>query len=76
MGDSKFSNFDNMSLQGIDEDSELIPLLTPEDEEQMNSEVLPETLPILPLRNTVLFPGVVMIFLQALLSATWLRRFP
>ena len=60
MEDSKFSNFDNMSLQGIDQDSELIPLLTPEDEEQMNSETLPETLPILPLRNTVLFPGVVI----------------
>lgn len=60
MGDSNFSNFDNMSLQGIDEDSELIPLLTTEDEEQMNNEALPETLPILPLRNTVLFPGVVI----------------
>jgi Ca-activated chloride channel family protein len=24
----------------------------------------------------LLFPGVVLIFLQALLSATWLRRFP
>ena len=60
MGDKKFSNFDNMSLQGIDQDAELIPLLTPEDEEQMNSETLPETLPILPLRNTVLFPGVVI----------------
>jgi len=60
MGDSKFSNFDNMSLHNIDEESELIPLLTPEDEEQMNNEQLPETLPILPLRNTVLFPGVVI----------------
>ncbi|QLG46458.1 endopeptidase La [Costertonia aggregata] len=60
MGNSKFENFDNMSLQGIDEDSELIPLLTPEDEEEMNNEGLPETLPILPLRNTVLFPGVVI----------------
>jgi ATP-dependent Lon protease len=60
MGDSKFSNFDNMSLQGIDQDAELIPLLTPEDEEEMNNERLPETLPILPLRNTVLFPGVVI----------------
>ena len=49
-----------MSLQGIDQDSELILLLTPEDEEQMNGEALPETLPILPLRNTVLFPGVVI----------------
>ena len=60
MGDSKFTNFDNMSLHSIEEDAELIPLLTPEDEEQMNNEGLPETLPILPLRNTVLFPGVVI----------------
>ncbi len=60
MGNSKFSNFDNMSLHSIDQDAELIPLLTPEDEEEMNNEILPETLPILPLRNTVLFPGVVI----------------
>ncbi len=60
MGDAKFSSFDNLSLQGIDEDAELIPLMSLEDEEEMNSEELPETLPILPLRNTVLFPGVVI----------------
>ncbi len=60
MEDTKFIRFDNMSLQDINEESELIPLLTPEDEEEMNNEVLPETLPILPLRNTVLFPGVVI----------------
>ena len=60
MGDSNFSDFDNMSLQAIDEDAELIPLLSPEDEEEMANEKLPETLPILPLRNTVLFPGVVI----------------
>ncbi len=60
MGDSKFSNFDNMSLQAIDEDAELIPLMSLEDEEEMNNENLPDTLPILPLRNTVLFPGVVI----------------
>ncbi|MBT8280729.1 MAG: endopeptidase La [Muriicola sp.] len=60
MGDAKFIQFDNMSLQDINDESELIPLLTPEDEEEMRNEVLPETLPILPLRNTVLFPGVVI----------------
>lgn len=60
MKELKLANIDSLSLQGIDEDAELIPLLTPEDEEEMNREVLPETLPILPLRNTVLFPGVVI----------------
>ncbi|MGJ8659241.1 endopeptidase La [Cellulophaga fucicola] len=54
------SEFDNLALQGINEEAELIPLLTPEDEEEMSNEQLPETLPILPLRNTVLFPGVVV----------------
>ncbi|CAL66823.1 endopeptidase La [Christiangramia forsetii] len=60
MTKTKFSNIDSLSLQGIDEDAELIPLMTPEDEEEINRENLPETLPILPLRNTVLFPGVVI----------------
>jgi ATP-dependent Lon protease len=49
-----------MSLQEIGEEAELIPLMTPEDEEEINNESLPDTLPILPLRNTVLFPGVVI----------------
>jgi len=44
----------------LNEDSELIPLMTPEDEEIINNESVPTTLPILPLRNTVLFPGVVI----------------
>ncbi|HLO91771.1 MAG TPA: endopeptidase La [Lentimicrobium sp.] len=44
----------------IENDSEFIPLLSSEDEEQMNAEQVPEVLPILPLRNTVLFPGVVI----------------
>jgi len=52
---------DNFHLSPIiEDDAELIPLLSTEDEEQMNSEKFPDTLPILPLRNTVLFPGVVI----------------
>lgn len=54
-------NFDKFSFAGvIDDETEFIPLMTSEDEEEMNQEKTPETLPILPLRNTVLFPGVVI----------------
>lgn len=44
----------------IDAETEFIPLLSTEDEEAMHAEDVPESLPILPLRNTVLFPGVVI----------------
>lgn len=44
----------------LEPETEFIPLISVEDEEQMNREVLPEELPILPVRNTVLFPGVVL----------------
>lgn len=60
MKKSDFITLDSLSFQEFDENSELIPLMTPEDEEAINNEELPETLPILSLRNTVLFPGVVI----------------
>ncbi|HCF04193.1 endopeptidase La [Flavobacterium sp.] len=60
MSNHKILTIDNLSLQEFDSEAELIPLLTPEDEEEMNNEELPESLPILPLRNMVLFPGVVI----------------
>ncbi len=60
MSNPKIFTLDNLSLQDFDSDAELIPLLTPEDEEEMNNEELPDSLPILPLRNMVLFPGVVI----------------
>ena len=60
MSKTKFLNMDSLSFQSIDEDAELIPLMTQEDEEEINREELPDSLPILPLRNTVLFPGVVI----------------
>ena len=44
----------------LENETELIPLITAEDEELMNAEKTPAELPILPLRNTVLFPGVVI----------------
>ena len=60
MSNHKILTIDNLSLQEFDSEAELIPLLTPEDEEEMINERLPESLPILPLRNMVLFPGVVI----------------
>lgn len=60
MSNHKILNIDNLSQHEFDTDAELIPLMTPEDEEEMNNEKLPDDLPILPLRNTVLFPGVVI----------------
>ncbi len=61
MSKAKIIGLDSLSLHNmLDEDSELIPLMTPEDEEIINKEEVPALLPILPLRNTVLFPGVVI----------------
>jgi len=60
MSKENLFNIDNLSVQDIDENSELIPLMTTEDEKEIIKENLPKTLPILSLRNTVLFPGVVI----------------
>lgn len=55
-------SFDEKLWLAADEavDNDYIPLISTEDEEAMNKEKAPENLPILPLRNTVLFPGVVI----------------
>lgn len=58
---SNYDNFDfNRTLPLIKEDTEFFPLMSQEDEEEMNNEQTPDILSILPLRNTVLFPGVVI----------------
>lgn len=44
----------------LEDETDYIPLMTSEDEDHMRNEKIPEILPILPLRNTVLFPGVVI----------------
>ena len=54
-------NIADLHLSNVMEDeTEFIPLLSAEDEEMINAEDVPPVLPILPLRNTVLFPGVVI----------------
>ena len=54
-----FFDFNN-NFGPVEEESELIPLMTSDDEEAILKESLPESVPILPLRNAVLFPGVVI----------------
>ena len=44
----------------MEDDGEFIPLISEEDEEEMKNVEVPEVLPLLPLKNTVLFPGVVI----------------
>ena len=51
---------DFFGFSGIETDAEFIPLITAEEEENVNKQVFPSDLPILPLRNNVLFPGVVI----------------
>ena len=58
-----FKNFlHNLLLSDISDEGgdELIPIITAEAEDDMPTEDLPDELPILAVRNTVLFPGVVL----------------
>ncbi len=60
MAKSHYTSFDSISFREIEAEADLIPLMTSEDEEALNKEALPKSIPILPLKNTVLFPGVVI----------------
>ena len=44
----------------FEEESDFFPLLSSLDEDKINKEEVPKSLAILPLRNTVLFPGVII----------------
>ena len=44
----------------LTEETEFLPLMSDEDEAKISKEDTPDVLPILPLRNTVLFPGVII----------------
>ncbi|HRF27003.1 MAG TPA: LON peptidase substrate-binding domain-containing protein, partial [Ferruginibacter sp.] len=52
----------NFYLQGGEEEMEFMPIIPINEEEDPNADAqeIPEELPLLPLRNTVLFPGVVI----------------
>jgi ATP-dependent Lon protease len=58
MNNFNIKPFDLESI--VDEDTEFFPVMTTEEEESMNNEDIPSEIGILPLRNTVLFPGVVI----------------
>ena len=44
----------------INEETEFLPLMSDEDEAKISKEDTPDVMSILPLRNTVLFPGVII----------------
>jgi hypothetical protein len=46
----------------LDGEGEIIPIITDGDDRELDNVDLPEVVPVLSLRNTVLFPGVVLRF--------------
>ncbi|HND86837.1 MAG TPA: hypothetical protein PK971_00840, partial [Saprospiraceae bacterium] len=46
--------------QPSDDEPDFVPLFSLDDEEEAKAgEIFPDTIPLLPLKNTVLFPGIV-----------------
>lgn len=61
MGNSIDERFNTLILRDlVNHETDFIPILADGDDEALQSLDVPEVLPILPLRNTVLFPGVVI----------------
>jgi ATP-dependent Lon protease len=61
MGKLKNSGLGNMFMSGmIQDNSDYIPIIADGDDADLKNTEIPDVLPILPLRNTVLFPGVVL----------------
>jgi ATP-dependent Lon protease len=61
MGKIKNSGFQQIfGLGSMDNETEIIPIIADGDDRDLKNMEVPDVLPILPLRNTVLFPGVVL----------------
>ena len=56
----KFNDIFDLSDEGFEDFEQAIPLLSEEEEKKLTESEIPENIPILPLKNTVLFPGVVI----------------
>src|SRR5512138_575618 len=51
---------DIINNNSINDDTDFIPLISEEDDDSLKKVNIPQTIPILPLRNSVLFPGVLI----------------
>ena len=60
MNQYKNQLYHSLMLGDYPEEGELIQLITDEDEDQVQPDKFPDIIPILSVRNTVLFPGVVI----------------
>ncbi|WP_289054135.1 endopeptidase La [Carboxylicivirga marina] len=60
MDNDKFGLDKVLMSDVFESDAEFIPIVTDEDEQNVSAFEVPDILPILPLRNTVLFPGVII----------------
>ena len=61
MGKLKKTGFNDIYFSGmIKDDSDYIPIIADGDDADLKNTEVPDVLPVLPLRNTVLFPGVVL----------------